>query len=140
MLKISAVYLIGKTEIPIHYTIWADVEQALLIWSYLMDNYFTKIIVLLHCLLKFSRRACSFIREFRVGLWHGDEILQVMLKLEIHPFFSNRYYLPVKPLPFPLSKCWHLDLYILDINTSSNKYHLQYFIQVSTYLRQIWFT
>ena len=30
MLKISAVYLIGKAEIPIHYTIWALVEQALL--------------------------------------------------------------------------------------------------------------
>jgi hypothetical protein len=29
MLKISAVYLIGKAEIPIHYTIWALVEQAL---------------------------------------------------------------------------------------------------------------
>ena len=35
MLKISAVYLIGKAEIPIHYTIWALVEQALLreFWS-----------------------------------------------------------------------------------------------------------
>ena len=31
MLKISAVYLIGKAEIPIHYTTWALVEQALLI-------------------------------------------------------------------------------------------------------------
>ena len=31
MLKISAVYLIGKAEIPIHYTTWATVEQALLI-------------------------------------------------------------------------------------------------------------
>ena len=30
MLKISAVYLIGKAEIPIHYTTWAVVEQALL--------------------------------------------------------------------------------------------------------------
>ena len=30
MLKISAVYLIGKAEIPIHYTMWALVEQALL--------------------------------------------------------------------------------------------------------------
>ena len=30
MLKISAVYLIGKAEIPIHYTTWATVEQALL--------------------------------------------------------------------------------------------------------------
>ena len=30
MLKISAVYLIGKAEIPIHYTIWALVKQALL--------------------------------------------------------------------------------------------------------------
>jgi hypothetical protein len=30
MLKISAVYLIGKAEIPIHYTIWVVVEQALL--------------------------------------------------------------------------------------------------------------
>jgi hypothetical protein len=30
MLKISAVYLIGKAEIPIHYTTWALVEQALL--------------------------------------------------------------------------------------------------------------
>jgi hypothetical protein len=30
MLKISAVYLIGKAEIPIHYTTWAPVEQALL--------------------------------------------------------------------------------------------------------------
>ena len=30
MLKISAVYLIGKAEIPIHYTTWAEVEQALL--------------------------------------------------------------------------------------------------------------
>jgi hypothetical protein len=29
MLKISAVYLIGKAEIPIHYTTWALVEQAL---------------------------------------------------------------------------------------------------------------
>ena len=26
----SAVYLIGKTEIPIHYTTWGQVEQALL--------------------------------------------------------------------------------------------------------------
>ena len=31
MLKISAVYLIGKAEIPIHYTTWSQVEQALLI-------------------------------------------------------------------------------------------------------------
>jgi hypothetical protein len=30
MLKISAFYLIGKAEIPIHYIIWALVEQALL--------------------------------------------------------------------------------------------------------------
>ena len=30
MLKISAVYLIGKAELPIHYTTWALVEQALL--------------------------------------------------------------------------------------------------------------
>jgi hypothetical protein len=30
MLKISAVYLIGKAEIPIHYTTWGQVEQALL--------------------------------------------------------------------------------------------------------------
>ena len=30
MLKISAVYLIGKAEIPIHYTSWGQVEQALL--------------------------------------------------------------------------------------------------------------
>jgi hypothetical protein len=30
MLKISAVYLIVKAEIPIHYTTWAPVEQALL--------------------------------------------------------------------------------------------------------------
>ena len=30
MLKISAVYLIGKAEIPIHYTAWGQVEQALL--------------------------------------------------------------------------------------------------------------
>jgi hypothetical protein len=29
MLKISAVYLIGEAEIPIHYTTWAPVEQAL---------------------------------------------------------------------------------------------------------------
>ena len=29
MLKISAVYLIGKAEIPIHYTTWSQVEQAL---------------------------------------------------------------------------------------------------------------
>ena len=28
--QISAVYLIGKAEIPIHYTTWALVEQALL--------------------------------------------------------------------------------------------------------------
>ena len=31
MLKNSAVYLIGKGEILIDYTIWAPVEQALLI-------------------------------------------------------------------------------------------------------------
>ena len=30
MLKISAVYLIGNLEIPIHYTSWGQVEQALL--------------------------------------------------------------------------------------------------------------
>ena len=29
MLKISAVYLIGKAEISIHYTTWDEVEQAL---------------------------------------------------------------------------------------------------------------
>ena len=29
MLKISAVYLIWKAEIPIHYTTWGQVEQAL---------------------------------------------------------------------------------------------------------------
>ena len=29
MLKISAVYLIGKAKIPIHYTTWAEVEQTL---------------------------------------------------------------------------------------------------------------
>jgi hypothetical protein len=33
MLKISAVYLIGKAEIPIHYTTWALVERALLMFS-----------------------------------------------------------------------------------------------------------
>jgi hypothetical protein len=31
MLKISDAYLMGKAEIPIHYTTWAPVEQALLI-------------------------------------------------------------------------------------------------------------
>jgi hypothetical protein len=39
MLKISAVYLIGNPEIPIHYTIWVVVEQALLkfqIYSYFL--------------------------------------------------------------------------------------------------------
>ena len=35
MLKISAVYLIGKAEIPIHYITWGQVEQALLFWNYL---------------------------------------------------------------------------------------------------------
>ena len=30
MLKISAVYLIGNPEIPIHYISWGQVEQALL--------------------------------------------------------------------------------------------------------------
>ena len=30
MLKISAIYLIGKAEIPIHYTTMSQVEQALL--------------------------------------------------------------------------------------------------------------
>ena len=30
MLKISAVYLIKKAEIPIHYKMWALVEQTLL--------------------------------------------------------------------------------------------------------------
>ena len=30
MLKNSAFYLIGEAEIPIRYTIWADVEQSLL--------------------------------------------------------------------------------------------------------------
>ena len=29
MLKISGVYLIGKAEIPINYTTWSQVEQAL---------------------------------------------------------------------------------------------------------------
>ena len=33
MLKISALYLIGKAEIPIHYTTWGQVEQALLSFS-----------------------------------------------------------------------------------------------------------
>ena len=32
-LKISAVYLIGKVEIPIHYIIWAEVELALFSWK-----------------------------------------------------------------------------------------------------------
>ena len=36
MLKISAVYLIGKAEIPIQYTTWAEVEQALLIKTNVM--------------------------------------------------------------------------------------------------------
>ena len=36
MLKISAVYLIGKAEIPIHYTTMSQVEQALLI-ALIMD-------------------------------------------------------------------------------------------------------
>ena len=35
------------------------------------------------------------------GLWHWDKILQAMLKLEIHPFAPNRYYLPVNPLLVP---------------------------------------
>ena len=34
MLKISAVYLIGNPEIPIHYTSLSQVEQALLINDY----------------------------------------------------------------------------------------------------------
>ena len=34
MLKILALYLIGKAEIPIHYTTWAEIEQALL-WPFL---------------------------------------------------------------------------------------------------------
>ena len=34
MLKISAVYLIGKAEIPIHYASLNQVEQALLINDY----------------------------------------------------------------------------------------------------------
>ena len=35
MLKIWAVYLIGKAEIPIHYTTWGQVEQALLKQTFL---------------------------------------------------------------------------------------------------------
>ena len=38
MLKISAVYLIGKAEIPIRYTTWADVEQALLNYDYVCET------------------------------------------------------------------------------------------------------
>ena len=33
MLKISALYLIGKAEIPIQYTTWGQVEQALLLYQ-----------------------------------------------------------------------------------------------------------
>ena len=39
MLKISAVYLIGKAEIPIHYTTWGQVEQALLIKPNVTSDY-----------------------------------------------------------------------------------------------------
>ena len=35
MLKILAVYLIGKAEIPIHYTTWGQVEQALSIFFFI---------------------------------------------------------------------------------------------------------
>ena len=42
MLKISAVYLIGKAEIPIHYTIWALVEQALLLLKLILQNNINK--------------------------------------------------------------------------------------------------
>ena len=38
MLKISAVYLIEKAEIPIHYTSWGQVEQALLVLMSLRLN------------------------------------------------------------------------------------------------------
>ena len=38
MLKISAVYRSGKAEIPIHYTIWADVEQALLNYDFACET------------------------------------------------------------------------------------------------------
>ena len=43
MLKISAVYLIGKAEIPIHYTTWSQVEQALLVRQPLLLTKITNI-------------------------------------------------------------------------------------------------
>ena len=39
MLKISAVYLIGKYGIHIHYTTWAHVEQAFLNYQFPIDGH-----------------------------------------------------------------------------------------------------
>ena len=39
MLEISAVYLIEKAEIPIHYTTWAQAEQALLMFSLVSSKF-----------------------------------------------------------------------------------------------------
>ena len=41
MLKISAVYRFGTAEIPIHYTTWAEVEQALLDFRSELLNHFS---------------------------------------------------------------------------------------------------
>ena len=50
MLKISAVYLIGKAEIPIHYTTWAEVEQALLkqVSGFISSTYISHLTKALH--------------------------------------------------------------------------------------------
>ena len=44
MLKISAVSLIGNPEIPIHYTSWSQVEQALLLYSCHFTRYYFQLL------------------------------------------------------------------------------------------------
>ena len=60
MLKISAVYLIGNPEIPIHYTSLSQVEQALLSFK-----------VIFQCLDNYKQKSTYLIDETLKGVFEG---------------------------------------------------------------------
>ena len=70
MLKISAIYLIGKAEIPIHYTTMSQVEQALL--EIYCDNWQLMLILLCKgrsaCSIGSTQKRVPVLREFGIYL------------------------------------------------------------------------
>ena len=82
MLKISAVYLIGKAEIPIHYTSWVVVEQALLNFEYLF--WFIQLQLPVEKKYKYSKFDTS-----KSISYQGRKYRQK--SLEISPYFSGLF-------------------------------------------------